>query len=213
MSVLNENNVPKITDNLRSDDIFALQGEITAENALIEDTFTGNRTNFVTISYGVTERNRTIQMRVVTLIIGNDTRIRDQFGNRIGFRDLRTGMVVNARFSSDMTRSNPPQARAFSIVIVKESMQSIIEQGMVLSVDRSGGFESILTGIPNFPRRQMRYVVSNTTKLRDRRGNPITFRAIRPGQIVRIEREPFQTLSIPPQTTALSVQIILNIPV
>jgi hypothetical protein len=152
-------------------------------------------------------------MRVVTLIIGNNTRIRDQFGARIGFRDLRTGMIVNARFSADMTRSNPPQARASSIVIVKESMQSIIEQGMVLSVDRSGNFGSILTGIPNIPRRQMRYVVNAATKLRDRRGNPITFRAIRPGQIVRIEREPFQTISIPPQTTALTVQIIISFPV
>ena len=183
MDVLNENNVPKITDNLRKDS-FALQREITAENALIEDTFTSNRTGFVTISYGVTERNRPIQMRVVTLIIGDNTRIRDQFGNRIGFRDLRTGMVVNAIFSAEMTRSNPPQARAYSIVIVKESMQSIIEEGMVISVDGRGDTGSILTGIPNIPNRQTRYNVSRKTKLRDRRGNPITLRAIRPGQIV-----------------------------
>jgi hypothetical protein len=212
MSVLNENNIPKITDNFHGEDVFSLQREITVENALIEDTFTSNRTGFVTISYGVRERNQTIQMRVVTLIIGDNTRILDQFGNRIGFRDLRTGMVVNAMFSSDMTRSIPPQARAFRIEIVKESMQSLIEEDMVISVDRSGNFGSILTGIPNVPRRQMRYVVGNDTKLRDRRGNPITLRAIRPGQIVRIEREPFQTMSIPPQTTALSVQIISSIP-
>lgn len=212
MSVLNENKVPNITDSFCGQDVFTLQREITAENALIEDTFTRNRTGFVTISYGVMERNRPIQMRVVTLIIGNNTRIRDQFGNRIEFRDLRPGMIVNARFSSDMTRSNPPQARAFSIEVVRESMQSIIEEGMVISVDRSGDFRSILTGIPNIPRRQMRYVVSNVTKLRDRRGNPITFGAMRPGQIVRIEREPFQTMSIPPQTTALSVQIIQGFP-
>ncbi len=193
------------------ENVFVLQREITAEDALIEDTFTSNRTGFVTISYGVMERNL-LQMRVVTLIIGNDTRIQDQFGSRIGFRDLRTGMVVNARFSSDMTRSNPPQARAFSIEIERESMQSLIEQGMVISVDRSRDFGSILTGIPNVPSRQMRYNISNTTKLRDRRGNPITLRAIRPGQIVRIERESFQTMSIPPQTSALTVQIISNFP-
>jgi hypothetical protein len=211
MSELDDNNDSKLEDNLYGEDAFTLQREITADNALIEDTFTRSGTGFVTISYGVMDRNRIVQMQVVTLIIGNNTRIRDQFGNRIGFRDLRTGMVVNARFSSDMTRSNPPQARASSIVIVKESMQSLIEQGMVISVDRSGDFGSILTGIPNIPRRQMRYVVSNTTKLRDRRGNPISFRAIRPGQIVRIERESFQTMSIPPQTSALSLQIILGL--
>ncbi len=32
-------------------------------------------------------------------------------------------------------------------------------------------------------------------KLRDRQGNPITFRAIRPGQVVRIEGELFQTMN------------------
>ena len=212
MSLRNEKDVPKKTDIFHGEDVFAFQGEITAENALIEDIFSSNRTDFVTISYSVAERNRPMQMRVVTLIIGENTRIRDQFGNRIGFWDLGTGMVVNARFSADMTRSNPPQTRASIIEIVKESMLSLIEQGMVISVDRNGDLGSILTGIPNFPRRQMRYTVSNTTKLRDRRGNPITLRAILPGQIVRIERESFQTMSIPPQTGALSVQIILGFP-
>ena len=185
-----------------------MQTEITAVNALIEDTFARSGTGFVTISYGVTDRNRITQMRVVTLVIGNDTRIRDQFGNRIGFRDLRTGMVVNARFSSDMTRSNPPQARAFRIDVVKENSSSLIEQGTVLSVDARGEFGSILTGVPMVPSRQMRYTVSNTTKIRDRRGNRIPLRFILPGQTVRIERESFQTMSIPPQTSALSVQII-----
>ncbi|WP_312649123.1 hypothetical protein [Aminipila sp.] len=182
--------------------------DVMAENALIEDTFTRNRTGFVTISYGIRDRNRIIQMQVVTLVIGNHTRIQDQFGNRIGFRDLKIGMVINARFSSDMTKSNPPQARAFSIVIIKENKSSLIEEGTVINVDVSGNFGYILTGIPNNPRRQMRYVISNSTKLRDRRGNRITLRAIRPGQTVRIERESFQTTSIPPQTSALSVQII-----
>nr|WP_315019765.1 hypothetical protein [uncultured Aminipila sp.] len=181
---------------------------IMAENALIEDTFTQNRTGFVTISYGIRDRNRIIQKQVVTLVIGNNTRIRDQFGNRIGFRELKIGMVINARFSSVMTKSNPPQARAFSIVIIKENKSSLIEEGRVINVDVSGDFGYILTGIPNNPRRQMRYVISNSTKLRDRRGNRITLRAIRPGQTVRIERQSFQTTSIPPQTSALSVQII-----
>lgn len=185
-----------------------LNGEIMAENALIEDTFTRSGTSFVTISYGVMDRNRIMQMRIVTLVIGGNTRIRDQFGNRISPRGLRTGMIVNATFSSNMTRSNPPQARAFRIVIVKENASSIIEEGRVLNVSENGDFGYLLTGTPNNPSRQMRYVISDSTKLRDRRGNPITLRAIRPGQTVRIERESFQTMSIPPQTSALSVQII-----
>ena len=208
MRELNIDDVWEIADKFRDEEAFALQREITAENALIEDTFTRYRTGFVTISYGVMDRNRVTQMRVVTLVIGNNTRLRDQFGNRIGFRDLRIGMVVNARFSSIMSRSRPPQSIASSIVIVKESMSSLIEEGRVISVDSRGEFGSILTGIPNNPNRQMRYVISNVTKIRDRQGNRIPLRAILPDQTVRIERESFQTMSIPPQTSALSVQII-----
>ena len=167
-----------------------------------------NGTGHVTISYGRRSNNRTVRRQMVTLIVGRDTRMRDQFGNRIGFRNLREGMVVNARFSSVMTRSNPPQARAFSITIVKENKDSLIEEGRVISVDVIDNFGYILTGNRNNINRQMRYVVSNTTKLRDRRGNRITFRAIRPGQIIRVERASFQTASIPPQTSAITVQII-----
>jgi hypothetical protein len=207
MSV-SEDDVSELTDNFYEEDGFALQREITAENALIEDIFSSNQTGFVTISYGVMDRNRTVRMQLVTLVIGSNTRIRDQFGNRIGFRDLRVGMVVNARFSSDMTRSNPPQARASSIDIVKESASTLIEEGRVINVDTRGEFGSILTGIPGVPSRQMRYTVSNVTKIRDRRGNRIPLRFILPGQTIRVERESFQTMSIPPQTSALSVQII-----
>lgn len=210
MREIRKNHIDELKENFAYKNVSALHREITAENALIEDTFIRNRTGFVTISYGVMGRNRVIQMQVVTLVIGSNTRIRDQFGNQIGFRELRAGNVVNARFSSEMTRSNPPQARAFSIVVVKEKKSSKIVEERVISVDASGGTGYILTGVPNNPNRQMRYVVSNTTKLRDRRGNRITLRSIQPGQIVRIEREPFQTMSIPPQTTALSVQIISN---
>ncbi|QHI73847.1 hypothetical protein [Aminipila terrae] len=210
MREIRKDHIDQLKENSAYKNVSALHREITAENALIEDTFIRNRTGFVTISYGVMGRNRVIQMQVVTLVIGSNTRIRDQFGNQIGFRELRAGNVVNARFSSEMTRSNPPQARAFSIVVVKEKKSSKIVEERVISVDASGGTGYILTGVPNNPNRQMRYVVSNTTKLRDRRGNRITLRSIQPGQIVRIEREPFQTMSIPPQTTALSVQIISN---
>lgn len=210
MNELSDDNVSMSIDGFPDRSVSALRREITAENALIEDTFQRSGTGYVTISYGVTNpRNRITEMRVVTLIVGNDTRIFDQFGNRAGFRDLRPGMLVNARFSSNMTKSNPPQARAFSIVIVRSGRSSFIEEGRVIGVESSGGgFGFILTGIPNVPSRQMRYMISNTTQIRNRRGNPIPLRAILPGQRVRIEREAFQTMSLPPQTNALSVKVI-----
>lgn len=210
MSKLNDNEISNSTDNYRKSDVIALSREITAENALIEDLFIRDRTGFVTISYGVMDRNRIIQMQLVTLIISNSSSIRDQFGNQISFRNLRIGMIVNARFSSNMTRSKPPHAVAFSVVIVQENSSTLIEEGRVIRVDVNGDFGYILTGVPSNPSRQMRYAVGKTTRISDRRGNQITLRGIRPGHTVRIERESFQTMSIPPQTSAISVQIILR---
>lgn len=188
----------------------AAGGVIVAENAVVDSVFTNNRTGYVTITYGIMDNRRTLHMQVVTLVIGRNTVIRDQFGNKIGLRNLRKDMVVNARFSSAMTRSIPPQSRAFRIIVVKENKSSLIQVGRVLSVERDNNFGYILTGNANDIYSQIRFVISNTTKLRDRRGNRISIRDIRPGQTVRIERASFETASIPPQTSALTVQIISN---
>lgn len=182
--------------------------QIKVDNAIIEALSTQRRTGFVTISYQMREGGRNTRRQSVVLVTSDRTRMTDQFGNRIGFRNLRVGMVINATFSKAMTRSIPPQANAFSIIIVKENKSSLIEMGRVIRIEEIRGVGYILTGDPRNPNRQMRYVISETTKIRNRRGTPIPLRVIRRGQIVRIERQPFQTLSIPPQTSALSVQIV-----
>ncbi len=187
---------------------FASRKAITARNALIENISGQSGRGFVTISYREPHRGGREATQVVVLIVDRDTKMRDQFGNRVGLRGLKKGMVINARFSATMTRSYPPQSRAFAIEIVKENKSSLIEEGRVLRVDALSGVGYILTGVPNNPNRQMRYVVSDSTTLMDRRGNPIRLRSIRPGQTVRIERRSFQTASIPPQTSAIWVQVI-----
>ena len=181
---------------------------ITAENALIENINMRGRTGYITISYTVRERNRTKRIMLVSLVVTNSTKLTDQFGNPIRMGSFRIGMVVNASFSSIMTRSIPPQSRAFSITIIKEKSTSLIEVGKVISVDVFGDSGYILTGEPRNPSRQTRYIVGRNTKLVNKRGDRIRLREIRPGQIIRVEREPFQTLSIPPQTPVLTVQII-----
>lgn len=210
MNNLNEDNAPKI-ENLfyNTQDITeALRGIITAEDAIIVSVFRGKRTGYVTIAYEVMDQNQMVHVNIVTLVVGRDTRMRDQFGNRIGLRHLREDMVINAKFSSAMTRSNPPQAMAYSIIVVKENESSIIEVGRVLRVEEASGFDYLLTGYANDIYSQMRYVISDMTMLRDKNGRRINLREIKPGDMVRIERASFQTLSIPPQTSALTVQII-----
>jgi hypothetical protein len=91
---------------------------IRVQDALIEEINIRNRTGYVTISYGVLGEFSMIHMELVTLIVSHDTIIQNQFGQKLSLRDLREGMVIDAEFSSAMTRSIPPQSRAFRITVL-----------------------------------------------------------------------------------------------
>ncbi|MDW5299433.1 MAG: hypothetical protein SA378_04765 [Sedimentibacter sp.] len=179
---------------------------IRAENAFIENISADNRTGYVTISYGVMGEFCIIHMEMVTLVVNRDTIIRNQFGQNLSFSDLREGMIVDAEFSAAMTRSIPPQARAYRITVINQNNNSQITEGRVLSVDTRNDF--FLTGNPNDIYSQMRFVVSDSTVIMDRRGRQIRLRDLRPGDFVRVEHANFQTMSIPPQTTAFNVQVL-----
>ena len=178
---------------------------ITAENAFIEDINIDNRTAYVTISYGVLGDFNTINMEIVTLIVGRDTVIMDQLGQSTSIRDLREGMRVDAVFSAVMTRSIPPQSRAYRITVISD-MQSSFNEGRVLEVDPANRF--LYTGIPFDIMSQTRFVVTDATTIRDRRGRIIRLRDLSPGDFVRVEHANFMTMSIPPQTTAFDIQIL-----
>ena len=178
---------------------------ITAENAFIEDINIDNRTAYVTISYGVLGDFNTINMEIVTLIVGRDTVIMDQLGQSMSIRDLREGMRVDAVFSAAMTRSIPPQSRAYRITVISD-MQSSFNEGRVLEVDPANRF--LYTGIPFDIMSQTRFVVTDATTIRDRRGRIIRLRDLSPGDFVRVEHANFMTMSIPPQTTAFDIQVL-----
>ncbi len=177
---------------------------ITAENAFIESVNTDNRTGYVTISYGIMGDFCMMHVQVVTLVVGNDTILLDQFGQPISLGDLREGMMVYAEFSSAMTRSIPPQARAFRIIVVDNNFS--VTEDRVAYVDSVNNF--LYTGNPNNINTQMRFVITDATIIKDRRGRLIRLRDLRPGDFVRVEHAVFQTASIPPQTTAFNVRVL-----
>lgn len=179
---------------------------IRVQDAFIEEISIVNRTSHVTISYGVMGNFSMIHMELVTLIVSQDTIIRNQLGQNLSMRDLREGMVIDAEFSSAMTMSIPPQARAFRIIVKNNREASVFRVDRVLEVDTRNNF--LYTGCANNLSSQMRFVITNTTAIWDRRGNQIRLRDLRPGQTVRVEHATFQTPSIPPQTTAFQVWII-----
>jgi len=191
------------------DDIEAMRRRndvINVQDAIIEEISIDNRTGFVTISYCVMGDRRRVYKQLVKLVVDRDTVIRNQFGQNLSLRDLREGMIVDAVFSSAMTRSIPPQATAFRITVVSQNDNINITEDRVLSVDTNNGF--FYTGNANDMLSQMRFVVNNETRIMDRRGNRIRLRDLRPGQMVRVEHANFQTASIPPQTTAFTVQVL-----
>ncbi len=179
---------------------------IRTRDSVIEEIRTDRNAGFVTISYGVMGDFNVLHMELVTLVVTRDTIIQDRSGRNLPFRDLREGMVVNAEFSSAMTKSIPPQARAFRIVVVNRNAVSDITVGRVLKVDLRNRF--LYTGSANDRSSQMRFVITNSTLILDRNRNEISLRNIRVGQRVRVEHAKNQTFSIPPQSTAFVVQII-----
>jgi hypothetical protein len=105
-----------------------------------------------------------------------------------------------------MTRSIPPQSRAFSISVVREDNQSAFTEGRVMEVNPE--YEFFMIGNPFDINSQMRFNVSDSTIIRDRRGRRIRLSELRPGDFVRVEHATFMTMSIPPQTTAFEVQVL-----
>lgn len=179
---------------------------ITAEDAFIESIERDNRTIYVTISYGVPGNRNMINMELVRLVVDRNTVIRDMFGNALNPRDLREGMRIDAVFSAAMTRSIPPQSRAYRITVIGDSSDFAFSEGRVLEVDTRNGF--LLTGNPFDTMSQIRYVVTDSTTIRDRRGRTIRLRDLRPGDFVRVMHATFMTMSIPPQTTAFEIQVL-----
>ena len=185
------------------------QGNIMRiDNALVEEVFCyDNSVGHILISYAVRDADQVTSIQTLRLNTGRNTVILNMFGRRINACQLRKGMWINAVFSSRMTRSIPPQANAFLIIVKRNPRpQNNTTDGRIASVDPRNRF--LITGNPDDINSQIRYTISDYTVILNRFGNPIPLRALRPGQMVRITHADFQTASIPPQTAAYRIQII-----
>lgn len=177
------------------------------ENALVEDVFTSNsRTGYVLVSYAAPGRNEMINIELLQLNVDWDTILVNQFGDSISLCTVRKGMWINAEFSAAMTRSIPPQTKAFRIVAFVQMPAYRTTTDWIVSVDVANGF--LVTGNPDDEMDQIRFVVSRATEILDQNNNPIRFSALQPGQLVRVEHANFQTASIPPQSTAYRIQLV-----
>lgn len=185
----------------------ALTFVLYTEQALIEEvSTTDGRTGSVLVSYGVESSNKMIKKELLKLIINRNTEILNEYAEPMNLCDLRKGMYLDASFSSAMTLSIPPQARAFQIIVRSKMPDIVVTTDRVVSVDVRNSF--LLTGNPYEMIEQMRFVISQATVILNRFGDRISLSQIKPGQLVKVEHASFQTMSIPPQTTAFRIQVL-----
>lgn len=187
------------------DNFFPENSIINISDALIENISFDNNTAFVTVSYRDCANCR-IPNQTVRLVVGNNTLIFDERGNTIPVRSLRTGMLVNAAFSSAMTRGIPPQSSAFMIRIVRRPIPDNVTVGRIIDIDRQNrSFTAITDGNRS---SIIRFNVPVDTLILDIVGRPMNFSRLMPGLRVRVRHASFMTASIPPQTTAFEVRVI-----
>ncbi|MCH5343847.1 MAG: hypothetical protein J1E64_07390 [Acetatifactor sp.] len=174
-------------------------------SAVIRDISRERNTTFVTISYNNC-RECPSSSGSVRLVVNQDTDIRDERGRNMRAGELQRGMTVDASFSSAMTRSNPPQAQAFSIRVTRRADQTLTTTGRILEVNTRNNFILILRN--QNPSSAVRFNITPNTVILDLFGRRTGLSSLRAGFRVRVEHASFMTASIPPQTTAFIVQII-----
>ena len=174
-------------------------------SAVIEEISRDRNATLITIAY-----NDCIgcdrKIGSVRLVVNQDTTIHDERGRNIRVGELERGMIVDASFSSTMTRSIPPQAQAFSIRVVRRVNRTETTTGRIIDVNTRNSFILVLRN--QNPSSAVRFNISPNTVILDFFGRRTTLSSLNPGFRVRVEHATFMTASIPPQTTAFTIQLI-----
>lgn len=184
------------------------------DNALVEEVLVNSKgIGHLIVSYRVNNDfgNRRDSTEFLKLIVGRNTQISDYNGNSLNLWNIRPGRYIDAEFSSTMTRSIPPQANAFKIIVGHEDFITdmgvrVVSTGRIVQVDPINHY--FIMGSSRNASDRVRFNVTDKTVYLDRKGNRINLGALRIGQNARVTHAGFQTMSIPPQTTAFLVQLI-----
>lgn len=199
--------------------VFQLQLPLNQQNvnrvteARIEHIWRSNSQNgLVTISYDDRANRRFNEL--VTLIVSPVTAIQSTSNRRINFNDLRVGMRVNAIFSSSMTRSIPPQAVAFLIVVLDRRERTEVTEGSVTNVDLRNRTLEIRERDRgrdrdrDRDRNRITFHVTNSTIIENQRGRRINLNDIRRDDRVRVEFRTMREPNRPNRNIAIQIQVL-----
>ena len=166
-----------------------------------------NFSGYLLISYSASNSNHAESIQTLRLNISRNTPVLNSMGEYISLCSIKKGMWVDVVFSSNMTRSIPPQANAYLVIsVVPQASSAVVSTERIAYIDAKNNF--LYTGNPNDVNSQKRFVLTGTTSFTDRAGRPISINALSPGQMVKITHSNAQTASIPPQSTAYHIQLI-----
>lgn len=204
---------------------FIQEEAIRVSDARIEHiTRSNSRNGLVTISYDDRVNRRFNEL--VVLVVSPQTAIQSTSGRRVDLNDLRVGMRVNAIFSSRMTRSIPPQAAAFLIVVNDRRERNEVTEGSVIDVNlRNRTLEIRESGRGRIQeieqrcdcdsdsdrdrdRNRIRFQVTNSTRIEDRRGRRIGLSDIRRNDRVRVEFRVVREPRRPDRNVAIFIQVL-----
>ena len=178
------------------------------DDAFVDESVCFNNfSGYLLISYSASNSNHAESIQTLRLNISRNTPVLNSMGQYISLCSIKKGMWVDVVFSSNMTRSIPPQANAFLVIsVVPQASSAVVSTERIAYIDAKNNF--LYTGNPNDVNSQKRFVLTGTTSFTDRAGRPISINALRPGQMVKITHSNAQTASIPPQSTAYHIQLI-----
>lgn len=179
------------------------RGERWISNAVIREITRDRDVFLVTVVHRERQRREEQEIR---LVVSRETRIFDVNRRRLRPSELEVGMVIDALISNAMTRSIPPQARAFEIIVIERRRAREETVGRILQVNTRNNF--ILTISSRNASSIIRFNVGPETVILDRFGRRIRLSDLFSGLRVRVEHATFMTASIPPQTTAFVIQVI-----
>lgn len=181
-------------------------GRIRIRRARITDIQFYREYGYVTIAYSDDDDNRDQNLRKrITLFVTDDTNILDDNRDKIGVRDLREGMRVNAVVSSDFVGNNPPLTYAYRIVVREQKGKIYTTDGVVLSVDNRDDELLIVTFQENGRYSIIALKIDDQTEIYNRRNQKIELRNLRRGMQVVVEHSEPDTKEFPPTAVAFKI--------
>ncbi|HCD43318.1 MAG TPA: hypothetical protein DEQ64_06200 [Lachnoclostridium sp.] len=172
---------------------------LQVNDAMVTEVFTRSRTTGYVSIATISEPLR--------LNVDFYTDILNPFGQHMCLCDIQEGMLADALFSPIMERRIPPQANAY-LIVAREYDQPPLSSttARITNVDIDNFI--IYTDDADNPGNQIEFNIGTMATIRDKNGNPVPFRSLRPDLIVNVTHSDIQTEVIPHRADAFHIQTL-----